>query len=667
MGHQSILSCPPSYTCKVEELDHSERIGRQLAQSCTVWYSALGNVYMAEIAERVHGALVDLGIDAELATSGLPRQRDGHLDIVVAPHEFFPLDDAHSEEDKVRSSQGIICITTEQPGSEWFGLSARYCRHARAVLDINRRGVEALGAIGIRAHFLPLGYHSSMDLWSQSNRAERPLEVTLLAGITPRRERILAKAAPLLQRHRCELRLFGFEKPVSGPGGGFVSRREKLELLSRSKILLNLHRSEEGYFEWARISEAVANGCVLATEPSTGYEPFVPMKHFLEAPAPALIEMVDALLADEAALSAMRQSAYELLREKLDLRIWLARSLKEALSHDPPSPPAASENDMTPWHLKRARQLASRASSAVEPAGSMASSIAELRAEMKRCVISERRHRREAEALGSTVAWGRADVELFEATPSFASASPQASVVLTVYNYERFVGEAIQSVLSSTGIAAEIVAVDDHSTDGSVETIRALMSANPGFPLLLVRRQANHGLAASRNLGFSLARSEKVFVLDADNSVYPSCLCKLASALDRDPSAGFAYGIIEKFGESDSAAGLVSALPWDPERLAQSNYIDAMAMIRRSTWEQLGGYATIADLEWGGWEDYELWLHIAATKGHGVHVKEILSRYRVHPSSMRSLLDLDAAPMWRALRKRYPLLSWPRAVRELAG
>ena len=77
-----------------------------------------------------------------------------------------------------------------------------------------------------------------------------------------------------------------------------------------------------------------------------------------------------------------------------------------------------------------------------------------------------------------------------------------------------------------------------------------------------------------------LVENEKFF-LDADNAVYPHGLLRLARVLDAQPDAAVAYGMIAGFGDDDR---LVSAYPWDPERLVFGNYIDAMAMVRRSVW-----------------------------------------------------------------------------------
>jgi hypothetical protein len=94
-------------------------------------------------------------------------------------------------------------------------------------------------------------------------------------------------------------------------------------------------------------------------------------------------------------------------------------------------------------------------------------------------------------------------------------------------------------------------------------------------------------------------------------------------------------------------------VPW----LTDGNYIDAQAMIRRSTFTRHGGYRTGDPLVYG-WEDWELWLRLAAAGEYGVHVPEMLGRYRSQATSMISVSNLAADAMHDHLRSLYPDLPW---------
>ena len=143
-----------------------------------------------------------------------------------------------------------------------------------------------------------------------------------------------------------------------------------------------------------------------------------------------------------------------------------------------------------------------------------------------------------------------------------------------------------------------------------------------------------------------------MFVLDADNTIYPPTLEKLARALTAHPDASFAYGIVPK----SDGSGLLSQFPWDVQRLCKDNYIDAMAMIRRPVLSELGGYDEYFGLR--GWEDYDLWLRVAAAGGRAEFVPEFIGTYRVHSTSRQTTVDLDTATLMSDFHLRYPYLPW---------
>ncbi len=82
------------------------------------------------------------------------------------------------------------------------------------------------------------------------------------------------------------------------------------------------------------------------------------------------------------------------------------------------------------------------------------------------------------------------------------------------------------------------------------------------------------------------------------------------------------------------------------------NYIDALALIRRSLLDEVGGFET--DIRLYGWEDYDLWCKFAERGLHAAHVREIVARYRVASGSMITLTDLDQAGPLELLRQRHP-------------
>jgi glycosyltransferase involved in cell wall biosynthesis len=236
---------------------------------------------------------------------------------------------------------------------------------------------------------------------------------------------------------------------------------------------------------------------------------------------------------------------------------------------------------------------------------------------------------------------------------AYDECTPRVTVVVTLYNYGRVVGEALASVAASQGIALEVVVVDDASTDDSAESARAAIERHPWLAAKLIARGANGGLAAARNLGIAHARGGYVFMLDADNAVYPHALARLAAALDEDDGAAFAYGIIERFDAAGST-DLMSWHPWDPQRFRQGNYIDAMAMARKGALEGVGGFTE--DNRLFGWEDFALWCSFAQAGLRGRLVPEILCRYRTNRHSMIAITNIDVSEAWSVLIERFSFL-----------
>jgi glycosyltransferase involved in cell wall biosynthesis len=96
---------------------------------------------------------------------------------------------------------------------------------------------------------------------------------------------------------------------------------------------------------------------------------------------------------------------------------------------------------------------------------------------------------------------------------------PQVSVVVPAFNYARYVGEAVESVLGQTWGGFEVIVVDDGSTDGTRQVVEAI-----GDERVRYVYQRNAGLPAARNTGIRMARHEVVGFLDADDLWWPEFL-----------------------------------------------------------------------------------------------------------------------------------------------
>lgn len=92
----------------------------------------------------------------------------------------------------------------------------------------------------------------------------------------------------------------------------------------------------------------------------------------------------------------------------------------------------------------------------------------------------------------------------------------KTSVIIPVYNVEKYIRECLESVFAQTQKEIEVIVVDDGSTDGSVEIVREYQEK---YNNLRIISQRNQGLGAARNTGFRNARGKYVYYLDSDDCI----------------------------------------------------------------------------------------------------------------------------------------------------
>ncbi len=115
----------------------------------------------------------------------------------------------------------------------------------------------------------------------------------------------------------------------------------------------------------------------------------------------------------------------------------------------------------------------------------------------------------------------------------------KASVVVPVYNMEKYVGDCIRSVLAQTCADFEIIVVDDCSTDGTVEVVRSFLDAR----VRLIQRKQNGGVTKAVNDGFRVARGEYFCPLGADDVLEPWMIEKQSAYLDAHHECGAVFGM----------------------------------------------------------------------------------------------------------------------------
>ena len=165
-------------------------------------------------------------------------------------------------------------------------------------------------------------------------------------------------------------------------------------------------------------------------------------------------------------------------------------------------------------------------------------------------------------------------------------ANPVVSVIIPVYNGERYLAEAIQSVLAQTLVPDEIIVVDDGSTDATAQIVADLAAAAP-LPIHYIR-QANQGPSVARNVGVRATVGKLFAFLDADDLWMQNKLSQQAALLDQCPELGYVGCHLRSL--------LVPGREW-PVTLNRTywesqppSYTTSALLIQRATWEQVGPF-----------------------------------------------------------------------------
>lgn len=227
------------------------------------------------------------------------------------------------------------------------------------------------------------------------------------------------------------------------------------------------------------------------------------------------------------------------------------------------------------------------------------------------------------------------------------------SVVITNHNYAKYVWRAVESVLQQTQPAAEIIVVDDGSTDNSLEIL------TPYANQIKLITQTNQGVAAARTAGLNAATQDYVVLLDADDQIAPRFIEALHPHLLADRWLGIAYSGLLAIDDNGKIIETEFPPEFDWEKQATvsnppSCCIPSCCMFRRDMWKRAGPHKQ----EYAPGEDAEFW-----TRGLSVGFtarKVTLDKlfiYRVHANSATRQLPYrqidDRLPWMRD--KRYPL------------
>ena len=187
------------------------------------------------------------------------------------------------------------------------------------------------------------------------------------------------------------------------------------------------------------------------------------------------------------------------------------------------------------------------------------------------------------------------------------------SIIVPVYNHEKELKKALDSISKQTYKDIEIIIVDDGSNPAVVLRVT-------GYGLR-VFRQANKGAPSARNRGLQEAKGEYVIFWDADVIAEPAMLQKMYDALQKNPKASFAYANFY-FGWKK-----MKGQSYEATKLQKNNYIHSTSLIRRED-------AVKWDESLKRFQDWDYWLTMSETGKKGIWIQEFL--FKVIPGGTMS-------------------------------
>jgi glycosyltransferase involved in cell wall biosynthesis len=220
------------------------------------------------------------------------------------------------------------------------------------------------------------------------------------------------------------------------------------------------------------------------------------------------------------------------------------------------------------------------------------------------------------------------------------------TVLIPVYNRERFIGDALDSVIAQDYHEWDILVVDDGSTDRSVEVVKSRMSDDR----IALIQMKHGGCAAATAIGIEYARGPVITSLDSDDKLMPDSLSAVMPSFENNPRLGFAWtNCVDSTGDK----GPGDFLPYDKtffEALIGGWWrVCAQRFFRKEFYLQSEGLDTSIKYA----VDVQLALLIGKTGCDTMHIPKVTYWLRLHPHRISNEHHAEQYEAWRLLRRKY--------------
>ncbi len=212
------------------------------------------------------------------------------------------------------------------------------------------------------------------------------------------------------------------------------------------------------------------------------------------------------------------------------------------------------------------------------------------------------------------------------------------SVIMPNYNYGRFIGHAIESVIAQDYRPIELIVVDDGSSDDSLERIaEALDRPHELSRVEVVAMPENRGKIAAMNRGLELAKGDYCIILDADDFLSKSyvsrCVDELVKARQEDESIGFVYTDCNLVSEHGDYLERGRSTAFDPALIERYSFIPEPAVVLMEAVKQAAPY----DESIRKGTKHHKWRRIIDNGWMGRHIPEPLFYYRMHGGNLSGI------------------------------
>lgn len=214
----------------------------------------------------------------------------------------------------------------------------------------------------------------------------------------------------------------------------------------------------------------------------------------------------------------------------------------------------------------------------------------------------------------------------------------KVSVCIPVYNGEKYITQAVASVLNQTYMDFELLIVDNHSTDHTVEKVRRFSDER----IRLIKNDKNYGMFENWNICLRQARGEYIQLLCADDFLAPGCLAAKAEILEKYPDTALVFSashVVDAHGkEILKRRPFRGSMICDGSKMAEKSFHrgniygePSNVMFRRKVIEKAGEFSD--NFFYSG--DWDYWMRLSM-QGRVAYIDQYLTSFRISASSATS-------------------------------